>query len=79
MLQESSSLQDYFDGDTDATASTWPAVYSWDGTPHASISTREVGGTLPEIGAELVLPYGEAARVNSKAQLQIQYRSGWIG
>lgn len=79
MLQESNSVGDYFDGDTDATTTTWPTVYSWAGTPHASKSIREVGGTLPEVGAELVLPYGEAARVNSKAQLQIQYRSGWIG
>lgn len=79
LLIEGDYTGTYFDGDTDATATTWPVVYSWAGTPHASTSIREVGGTLPSVGAELVLPYGEAARVNSKAQLQIQYRSGWIG
>lgn len=79
MLQESSTLQAYFDGDTDATATTWPVVYSWDGTPHASVSTREVGGTLPEIGSEILSPFGEAARIESEAQLQIRYRSGWLG
>lgn len=79
MLQESSTLQSYFDGDTDATATTWPAVYSWSGTPHASISTREVGETLPGAGAEILSPYGAASREQSEAQLQIRYRSGWLG
>ena len=79
MLQESATLQEYFDGDTDATSTTWPAVYSWGGTPHASISTREVGGTLPEVGSEILSPFGQAARIESEAQLQIRYRSGWLG
>jgi hypothetical protein len=79
MLQESSTLQDYFDGDLDATAVTWPMVYTWEGTPHASVSIREVGGTLPGTGAGILAPYGEASRVDSEAQLQIRYRSGWIG
>jgi uncharacterized delta-60 repeat protein len=79
MLQESSTLQDYFDGDTDDVTDTWPVVYTWAGTPNASISIREVGGTLPEVGAEILLPYGEASRVQSEAQLQIRYRSGWLG
>jgi hypothetical protein len=79
MLQESSTLDPYFDGDTDATATTWPVVYSWAGTPHASISTREVGETLPEVGAEILAPYGAASREQSDAQLQIRYRSGWLG
>ena len=79
MIQEGTSAGTYFDGDTDANTTTWPVVYSWAGTPHNSISIREVGGTLPAIGADLIMPYGQAARVNSKAQLQIQYRSGWIG
>jgi hypothetical protein len=79
MVQEGSVLGSYFDGDTDANTTTWPVVYSWEGTPHNSVSIREVGGTLPAIGADLIMPYGQAARVNSKAQLQIQYRSGWIG
>lgn len=79
MLEASSDLSDYFDGDTDATSTTWPAVYSWVGTPHASISTREVGGTLPEVGSEILNPFGQAARIESEAQLQIRYRSGWLG
>lgn len=79
MVVEGTYTGSYFDGDTDANANTWPVVYSWAGTPHASKSIREVGGTLPSVGAELVLPYGQATRLNSKAQLQIQYRSGWIG
>jgi hypothetical protein len=79
MIQEGGAAGPYFDGDTDATSNTWPVVYSWAGTPHASKSIREVGGTLPSVGADLILPYGQASRVNSKAQLQIQYRSGWIG
>ena len=79
MLEESGSVGNYFDGDTDATTTTWPVVYSWAGTPHDSISTREVGGTLPSIGSEILLPYGQASRVDSEANLQIQYRSGWIG
>ena len=78
-LEASSSASTYFDGDSDANTSTWPVVYSWADQTHNSKSIREVGATLPSAGAELVLPYGEAARVNSKAQLQIQYRSGWIG
>jgi hypothetical protein len=79
MLQASSTLQTYFDGDTDATSTTWPVVYSWAGTPHASISTREVGETLPPAGAEILPPYGAASREQSEAQLQIRYRSGWLG
>ena len=78
-LEASSTASTYFDGDSDATTSTWPVVYSWNGSSHNSVSTREVGATLPSAGAALVLPYGQAARVDSKAQLQIQYRSGWIG
>lgn len=79
MLEESSSVGNYFDGDTDATTTTWPVVYSWVGTAHDSVSIREVGGTLPAIGAEIRTPYGQASRVQSEAQLQIQYRSGWLG
>lgn len=79
MLEVSSTLQPYFDGDTDASATTWPVVYSWLGTPHASISTREVGETLPVLGAEILAPYGAASREQSDAQLQIRYRSGWLG
>jgi hypothetical protein len=79
MLQESSTVQAYFDGDTDASTTTWPVVYSWAGTPHASISTREVGETLPPAGAEILPPYGAASREQSEAQLQIRYRSGWLG
>lgn len=69
----------YFDGDTDETSNTWPVVYTWSGTPHASTSVRTVGGTLPTVGAELLEPYGDAQRVQSEAQLQIRYRSGWLG
>ena len=79
MLEASSTLSAYFDGDTDATATTWPVVYSWAGTSHASISTREVGETLPSSGAEILPPYGAASREQSEAQLQIRYRSGWLG
>ena len=79
MLEASSTLQPYFDGDTDASATTWPVVYSWLGTPHASISTREVGETLPGAGAEILAPFGAASREQSEAQLQIRYRSGWLG
>lgn len=79
MLQESATAQAYFDGDTDDATDTWPVVYTWGGTPHASISIREVGGTLPSVGADILSPFGEASRVDSEAQLQIRYRSGWIG
>lgn len=79
MLQESSTLQPYFDGDTDASAVTWPVVYSWAETPHDSVSIREVGATLPDIGSELLPPYGTALRQQSEAHLQIRYRSGWLG
>jgi hypothetical protein len=79
MLQESPTVQAYFDGDTDDVTDTWPVVYTWAGTPNASISIREVGGTLPEVGAEILEPYGEASRIQSDAQLQIRYRSGWLG
>jgi hypothetical protein len=79
MLQESPTVQAYFDGDTDDITDTWPVVYTWAGTPNASISIREVGGTLPEVGAEILSPYGNATRLQSDAQLQIRYRSGWLG
>ena len=79
MLQEGSVASSYFDGSIDDTNTTWPVVYTWAGAPHDSISIREVGGTLPESGAELLPPYGSAARVASDATLQIQYRSGWLG
>jgi hypothetical protein len=79
MLQESPTVQAYFDGDTDDITDTWPVIYTWAGTPNASISIREVGGTLPEVGAEILSPYGNATRLQSDAQLQIRYRSGWLG
>ena len=79
MLQQSDSVSAYFDGDTDATSTTWPVVYSWEDTPHASKSIREVGETLPTIGSDILLPYGDASRGESQASLQIRYRSGWLG
>ena len=79
MLQESDVLEAYFDGSTGEEVDSWPIEYSWSGTPHASISVREVGATLPEVGAAILAPFGEASRLQSDAQLQIRYRSGWLG
>ena len=79
LIVEGEYSGDYFDGDTDSTIGAFPVLYQWDGVPHNSASIRDVGGAIPAGGASIPEPFGEAERVNTTANLQIRYRSGWLG
>lgn len=63
---------EYFDGSTPDDSF---AEHDWEGTPNASTSTKTVGDS-PE--REVPPFYGYAQADNSKAVLEIKYRSGWV-
>lgn len=63
---------EYFDGDTPDDSF---AEHEWTGAPNASTSTKTVADS-PE---QDVPPfYGYVKADNSKAELEIRYRSGWV-
>lgn len=63
---------EYFDGNTEDTTF---ATHTWDGTPNDSTSTKTVSDS-PE---RIVPPFfGYVHANNSKAELEIRYRSGWV-
>jgi hypothetical protein len=73
MIEEGSVLGTYFDGDT---PDSGLITYSWAGTPYASESVTGAV-SLPE--QDIPEPYGKVFASNSKANMAITYRSGWLG
>jgi hypothetical protein len=60
-----------------ASADTGLRDYAWVGTADASRSTSTIATDSPE--RTIPYPYGESVATNSKADLVVRYRSGWIG
>lgn len=73
LVEDSDQLRDYFDGDT---TDTGLFNYAWTGAANGSTSTISTVDsplrTIPE-------PYGRAKATNSRANLTVTYRSGWLG
>lgn len=73
LLEQSATLGTYFDGDTESSPAR---VQSWTGTPSNSSS---ISGALVIPDTPILTPFGAARRTNSRAKLDILYRSGWSG